>query len=280
MLLRFIPKSQLIDSLFSNFHLITATFWVYYFIYSVGRCIWYLVWLQKAKLRITAGEYKILNHAKETFWNWISTFMLIVLEIGLITVGGPTHLIICLATILILVIPGLLFAKYRPDKETFIGFQIVMPIILIITIICGALFSLEVSESEEPTADEFPLAYEDLQISAGEVKDTFHTSSSSIFGTKDYYSLGYTDGALTYVVYQTDQEWILDTVWDYEQSRKWYDNATDCTAIWHAEMAQRSNSGRYIVRFDDAILIFYSFNDTQLSEEQTAIIRCALGLGD
>ena len=82
------------------------------------------------------------------------------------------------------------------------------------------------------------------------------------------------------MLYQTEQEWILDTVWDYEQSRKWYDNATDCTAIWYAEMAQRSNSGSYIVRFDDAILVFYSLDDTQLSEEQTAIIRCALGLGD
>lgn len=278
-LLRFIPKFQLIDSLFSNFYLISAAFWVYYFIHTVVRCIWYLVWFHKAKKRIAAGESKVLNRAKETFSNWASSITLIALEICLIAAGGPILLIICLATILVTVISGLLFAKYRPDKDTFIGFQIVMPILLFITIICGALFSMAISETEAPSAEEYPLVYEDLQISAGAIKDTSHDSSSSIFGTKDYYSLGYADGALTYEVYKTEQDWILDEVWDYERSRKWYDNATDCTEIWHAETALRSNSGCYIVRFDDAILVFYTFDDTQLSEEQTAIIRDALGLG-
>lgn len=278
MLLRFLPKSQLIDSLFSNFYLITAAFWTYYFIYSAARCIWYLIWLQKAKKRIAAGECKILNQAKEIFWNWISTFMLIALEIGLIAVGGPTHLIICLATILILVISGLLFAKYRPNKETFIGFQIVMPIILIITIVCGALFSLAVSESEEPTVDEFPLVYEDLEISAGEVEDTFHTSSSSIFGSTSYYSLHYENSSLSYETYETEHDWILDLVWEQNAWTEGTINGsvTDCTALWNAEAAFH-NGRDYIVRYKDAILII-RFLKFELNEDQAATIRDALNL--
>ena len=278
MLLRFLPKSQLIDSLFSNFHLITAAFWAYYFICTAARCIWYLVWLHKAKKRLAAGEYTMLNQAKETFWNWISNFMLIALMIGLIVAGGPVHLIICLVVILILLIPGLLFAKFRPDREIFIGFQIFLPIILILAIVCGAFFSLAIFDSEKPSVDAFPLVYEDLLISAGAIEETTHTSSSSIFGSKCTYALRYEKAPLSYKLYETKHAWILDLVWEYELSNKWNANVTDCTALWNADIAYQNTSGGYAVRIGDTILILYTYDDAEFSAEQASTILEALGL--
>lgn len=278
MLLRFLPKSQLIDSLFSDFHLITATFWAYYFICTAARCIWYLVWLHKAKKRIAAGEYTILNQAKETFWNWISNFTLIALEIGLIVSGGPVHLIICLAAILIVLIPGLLFAKFRPERDTFIGFQIVFPIILILAIIFGALFSLAISESKKPSVDEFPLVYEDMLISAGAIEETSHTSSSSIFGSTHYYSLHYESASLSYEIYETEHDWILNLIWEHHLTFPRNAAAVDCTALWGTEKAYQNEVLDYYVRFDDAILILRVNDDFILSEDHVSIIRGALGL--
>lgn len=280
MLLRVLPKSQLINTLFSGVDLVFSVYWLFYALYTTAKCIWFAAWLYKAKKRCEQGETKLLCQGKNKHTTWVSILSILGLSVGIAASGEYWLVLVMLGTIPIIYIPSLLMAKYRPDRETNIGFQIVFPIVFAILIPITVIFVMAGFDIDSPSSDTFPLVYKDLEISAGEVKDTFHTSSSSIFGTKDYYSLGYTDGALTYVVYQTEQEWILDTVWDYEQSRKWYGDATDCTAIWHAEMARRSNSGRYIVRFDDAILVFYSFDDTQLSEEQTAIIRCALALGD
>ena len=278
MLLRFLPKPQLIDSLLSDFHLITAAFWVYYCFCTLARCIWYLVWLHKAKKRIAAGEYTILNQAKETFWNWISNFALIVLLIGQIAAGGPIQLIISLAAILVILIPSLLFAKFRPDRETFIGFQIVLPIILIFTIIIGVLFSLTISESKQPSDDEFPLVYEDLGYDAGKMEDVSHSSSSSIFGSKCYYSLRYEKAALSYMQYETKHDWLLDLIWEYEMSRKWNANVTDCTALWNADLAYQNTAGGYAVRIDDTILILNIYDDAELSIDQVAIILEVLGL--
>lgn len=278
LLLRFLPKYQLIESLFSNLYLLFAVFYVYHFTITAAKCIWYLAWLRKAKKCCNDGESRILSQAKNTFLDWINALSSVIFVIGMMVAGGPVSLIIFIATTALILIPTLLIAKFRPDRETFISFQIVYPIILVVGIIFTVFFFVATSDSKDLSHDACPLVYEDLGYNAGNIKEISHSSSASIFGSKSSFALQYEKDPLSYMLYETDRNWILDIAWEYEMSKKWNTNVTDCTSLWNADIAYQNTSGGYIIRYSDAILILNVYDGATLSEEQVDIILDALGL--
>lgn len=278
MLLRFLPKDQLINSLFSNFQLLTCAFWVYYAVCTAIKCIWYIAWICKAKRRMAAGETRLLNQAKETLLHWVSNCILVAMLLLQTAVGGPVSLLITIAAVMAVVIPAFLFAKLRPDRETFISFQVVLPIILVVSIVIVVIGSMPESDEEKPSIEQFPLSYSDLNFDAGSVASTYHNSSSSILGSKSYHSIRYKDASLSYEVYKSEQNWVLDQVWE---NNIWIEGiisgtVTDCSVLWDAETAF-SNGRDYIVRYENAILIL-RFLKLELTEDHVAVIRDALEL--
>lgn len=277
MLLRFLPTSQLIDTLFSGVFLVFSVFWLFYFLHNAVNWIWFASWLRKAKKCCRRGETKLLSQSKNIRKTWVSIIALLGLAAGIAASAEYWLLLFMLGAILIIGIPFLLMAKYRPNKEANIGIQIVIPIVFsvilspIIVICIMAGFKIN-----SPTPDAFPLMYEDLEISAGEVEDTFHTSSSSIFGSTSYYSLHYENSSLSYEVYETEYSWLLNIIWDHYLTYARNAEPIDCTEQWGADAAYSNNTGEYYVHIGNAIFILDTHADFDLSETQIAVIRAAL----
>lgn len=113
----------------------------------------------------------------------------------------------------------------------------------------------------------------------GELETASCYEDTSIFGTHSTCFVFYHSDGFTYEVYETEQDWILDRVWDDYRTYERNQYVTDCTALWGAESAYRNNIGTYYVRYSDGILVLGLGSETQLTEAQAAAVREKLGLG-
>lgn len=278
LLLRILPTSQLIDTLFSNLNLMFIVIWASYFLFTAGKCIWYGLWVHKARKLCANGETGLLRQAKETFSMWFSNFMIVGLSIGMITSGEPDVFLIAFGIAALFLTILFLLAKFRPDRETNIVIQVVLPLVMIVLIVIAVICIIPTSDNYHPAPDEFPLVYEDLTDTAEELEDTFHTTSFSMFGSTHYYSLHYENASLSYEIYETEHDWILDLIWEHHLTLPRNATPVDCTALWGMKSAYHNEVVDYYVRFDDAILILRVYDDLVLTEEHVAIIRDALGL--
>ncbi len=277
-LMLFLPTRQFIKSILSNANLVIAAYWVFYCAYTIGRYIWYCAWKCKAKKRLYAGETAILSQADETLWNGIA-----IAAVGLFTIGygitmGLWMVALFLGVLLAFMVLGFALNKLRPDANTYLGVQVLFSIVLTFVIIVVSASIASAENEKETDWREFPLVYEDLTDTVGELEDTFHTSSSSIFGSTHYYSLSYANDYLIYEIYETEHDWILDIIWDYQHSYARNAEPVDCTALWDAQSAYHNEVVEYYVRYDDAILFFRLDKNFILTEEHVSIICDALGL--
>lgn len=280
LLLHILPTSRLIDSLFSQINLMFILIWASYFLFIAGKCIWFGLWMRKTRKRCINGETKLLHQTKETFSTWFSILMIATMTVGFITAGESNILLVAFVTVALLLIVFILLAKFRPDRATNIGIQVVLLFVMTTLIIIAVICIIAVSDKYHPSAEEFPLVYEDLTDTVGELEDTMHTSSSSIFGSTHYYSLLYKNASLSYEIYETEHDWILDLIWEHHLTLPRNATPVDCTALWGMKSAYHNDVVDYYVRFDNAILILRVYDDLVLTEKHVAIIRDALGFED
>lgn len=278
MCLRFVPASQFILNIFSNLTLVLAAYWIFYFAYTIGRTIWFTAWKRKAKRRCASGETAILNQASEKIGNWLTWLAVLLFTVAYSVYTSLWHLLIIVGFVFAIVLMGIFLSKLRPDRETNIGIQVIVTVLAIIGMIIAAFCIITYTEKDVQPGNAYPLQYEDFVDDVGEIKDNFSQMSTSIFGTHSYYSLHYEQNSLTYELYETEQNWILDIIWDEKLSYVRNSNPIDCTELWDAYTAYHNQIIEYYVRYDDAILILSIYDDTELTQEQIAIIRDALGL--
>lgn len=279
LMLHVLPTGRLIDTLFSGVDLVLILFWVIYFLFAVGKCVWYAFWVQKAKKRCEKGESKLLSQSNRTASTWFSILTIVALTVGIAMTGERWLLLPSLVIVALILIITFLLAKARPEKSTNIGIQVVaIPVAIMLLISFSVFCILGYMNANSPSADSFPLVYEDLDDSAGEIEDTFHISSSSILGQTAYYSMHYENASLSYELYETEHAWILDIIWEYYLSYERNAEAIDCAVLWDTDAAYRNNSGEYYVHIGDTILILDTYKDFELTDAQIAIIRDALGL--
>lgn len=275
MALRFLSTSQFLYTVFDNTSLVLAAFWVFYFVHTLGKIIWFCLWKRRAKKKLAAGDTALLTDASELTWNLLSWAALILLLAGYGISAGLWLVVPILGFTLVLVLMAVLLSKFRPDAGTNIAIQVVFSIISVIVLVITTLCIVTASQ-ESVSADTFPLLLEDIAADAGTVQDTYRSGSASIFGSQRHYSLYYEDTNLSYDLYETEHDWLLDKVWEYKLTYARNAERTDCTGLWGALTAYQNESGEYYVRYDDAILILNI--DMDLTEEQAAAIRSALGL--
>lgn len=275
MALRFFPTSSFLNTVFDNTSLVLAAFWIYYFVYTLVRIIWFALWKSRAAKKLAAGDTALLTDASESMGNLISWTALILLLAGYGISAGAWLLVPMLGFFLLLMVLSVLLSKFRPDAETNIAIQIVFSVVSVIVLIVATLCIVGASQ-ENASSDAFPLLLEDIAVDAGEVENTFHSGSASVLGTHHHYSLYYEDTTLSYDLYESEHGWLLDKVWDYKLTYARNEEQTDCTGLWDAYTAYRNNIGEYYIRYADAILILDT--DIEPTKEQIAAIRSALGL--
>ena len=276
-LLRILLPSQLIDTLFSVRSLMDV-FCGIYFLYTTGKCIWYAVWVRKAKKRCANREPKLLSHAKESYSTWFATLVIAGLSAGFVALGEGWLLLVSAITVIPILIVCILLAKFRPDRATHITVQIVVPIVMTMLTNLFALCVVISVANNDPSPDSFPLVYEDLDDTALPGVSTMHTSSAGLLGTTHYYSVQHENAGISYDIYETKHDWILDLVWEYKLSKVSDVSTADCTALWSAESAYHYDFEDYYVRYDNTILILRIRGNLVLTDEHVAIIRDALEL--
>lgn len=85
-------------------------------------------------------------------------------------------------------------------------------------------------------------------------------------------------GAAYYVAYQTDEEWILDRLWETETRGNANINRRECAEIWGADMGFQNGNHKYYLRYPDGILVFTIYGEFEPDPGQISVILEKLGL--
>ncbi len=168
--------------------------------------------------------------------------------------------------------------KHRPDVESMSKlrkrFVIQAAAATSLAVIgFGALVTLVLPQPEPPEA---PLTLDALTSEAQLLVDQNHTKDTTFFGSRESWELEYKKGTLTYDLYRSEWDWVLDKIWQDTLDEKENLHKDYCTAAWGAEAAYYNGDNRYFVRCDGLILSLSA--QMELTQEQIDTILDALEL--
>ena len=276
--LRLFPIYSFIETIFSGMDLAFAVYSVFFFIYIVSKIIWFCVWKQKARKRCAAGETKILCDANETPWNLGSLVLASIAVTGVAITADIWVIGFMIALVALTLLMNLLLNKFRPDATTNFGITIAFTVFVIIAAFAAAIASVDYAPKSDVPTELVSQLYKGSSGEIGALQNTFYTSSFSAFGAYQRCHLTYEDADFSYDLYETEQDWLLDIVWDHESSKTKNVAPTDCTSLWNTEAAFQNHAGQYYVRCENKILILDLGENRALTAQQVAAIRSALGL--
>ena len=270
-----------VNYIFSNDSLFVILLWSALTIGAFARAIAFFVWKKKLKLQINRGEKAFFGKTPGAVsfifdtYSWAAFAVIACYALFCVATEQYNEFVFAAAIFIPLIIMAYLIAKFRPDAVTNQVIQTIVPclvfiVVLVVTI--GVMFS---DDAETVDITEVPLLYEDIGGEAGELKEITLDGSTSVFGSALRCWLDYEEERLYYQVFQSDRPWVLDRIcstMDNTYDRK----GTDVKEIWNAEFAKRYETGYYLVRYSDGVLIFSIAEDTILTEEQAQIIHTAL----
>ena len=175
---------------------------------------------------------------------------------------------------------AILLNKIRPDRDTSIGVQVVFSIVIMIFLSVSIIVTLSgEGEGQEVNIDNLPVRISDYRENDDVVRDFSYHYEGNIFGEAEKYFVYGEEDSLHYYVYKSSYPMILDKLWDdIIGGKKYNEGAVDCSEDWKVQKALRNKIGTYYVRFDNAILEFSDYEDSDLSTEQIAIILDKLDL--
>lgn len=151
-------------------------------------------------------------------------------------------------------------------------------VVTILTTTIAIAAAVDNSEDRNVPMDIMSQIDKEISDEAGTLQDTRYLKNSSIFGNYQRYYLTYQNDNFSFDLYQTEQEWLLDLVWENELAQVPKTEFDDCTALWNAETAFRNQESKYYIRYGNAVLIIDLSEKKVLSADQVAHIRDALEL--
>lgn len=273
-----------VNQIFSDEHLMMTGGWTILFIASVCSCIQFYLWKYKSAKKIRNGETVYFGRRNKKFayisdwYTWFSSGLIILLLAKFILSGRTdlviTYMVIFGATILL----GYLIAKFRPGSDTNQLIQIGFAMVLVFGLMFSIVIMIVSDNERNVSTDNVPVTCEDLGIDAGELEDVTVDGSGSVFGYASRYWLEYEEESVSYQVYETQHQWILDHIWEECLDGRYNEDKTECTEDWNAEIACRNKLGTYYVRYEDAIVIFSGSEDIYLTPEQIETIYSSLNV--
>lgn len=273
-----------INRIFSNELLIITGGWTILFVASVCSCIQFYLWKFISARKIRNGERVYFGRRNRKFalisdwYSWLSSGLVILLMANLM-LSGRTDLVITYAVIFgAVILLGYFIAKFRPESDTNQIIQIGFSAVLVVGVMFFSVMMSAVNDERNVSTDHVPVTCEDLGIEAGELEDVTVDGSGSVFGYASRYWLEYEEDTISYQVYETQHQWILDRIWEECLDGRYNEDKTACTEAWNADLAYRNNLGTYYVRYEDAIIIFSGGEDIYLTPEQIEIISSSLNI--
>ena len=273
------------DRIFSNSTLFTFLVWNLLFVaqlLSFAHAFW-----QKFKLKkeIARGQRIYIGDCVDGKYhlNWRDVFVgilsLILLYYFFET--GHTELVIMNIVIAAGTIGlALILNKFRPSRETNVLVQIGVSMGFFVVFMTAAVVALATDNTDvEPEIGELPLVIADYREFNDVIDDIDYYHDANILGSMDVYFVFGKEESLSYFVYKSKHEVLLDKVWkSMIEGKKYNEGAIDCSKLWGAKQALRNKNGAYYVRYDGVVLQFQDYEDVYLTEEQIAIILEKLNL--
>ena len=173
-----------------------------------------------------------------------------------------------------------LINKIRPERESNIIIQIVFSVVVMLVLLTSAIIIIaDNGENVSKQQEDFPVVIADYRVCNDEIESLSYYREQNLLGSLKSYHIFGKENSVYYRVYESKFEKLLDRVWKEEVvSRKYNEDAVDCTAEWAADIAIRNKLGTYYVRFDNKLLVFSDDESVYLSVEQIDVILDKLGL--
>lgn len=273
------------NNIFSNFSLLITAFWLIFLVTSILRAVQFYIWKFRMGNRIRRGEDVFFGIGKNSglriysLHSWISITGIVLYLLGCWYFDQSRMVLFALGYLGVSLIMGYLIARFRPEANTNALIQTIVPAVLFLGLLTVSLFQVFDNNAKLRDAQQIPLYPADINLEFGEMKSSTGYIHGSVFGTHTAYSLHYEDHkAMFYVAYATEEDWILDRIWEIETDGAANANRTDCAGEWGAEIGFRNGNGKYYLRYPDSILIFTIYDDFEPTPEQIAVILEKLNL--
>ena len=257
--------------LFSSLWLIWSVYFPLIFLMELIQFLDYRRWYKECEARLDRGEPLHFRHSRKKI---LETALLLISTLVLLLYLSHTFVIPVAILLIVFTIRALLHTlprRYRMDVDS----------VKILNILSSALFIffyivLTVTSSQRDMHQ--PIRKPPVPISVFQAAETVITvdldRDTTPFGSKlscDIYSLEQDVG---YYVYKSQYGWVLNAVWNQEV-RKADQQAENCADAWSALDAFRTPKGRYVIRYEDRILILKP-GPEPLNQDQIDIIVAAL----
>lgn len=273
------------NNIFSNTSLLVAGFWLILLINSIGKMIHFLIWKNQLRSRIRRGESVYFGRERGSgtvllpFFDGVSITGCVLYLIGFWYFGQTRMVLFFLGYLAVILVMGYLIARFRPETNTNAIIQTIIPSVLFVSLLVISLYQVYDTNANVRSKQDIPLYAEDIGLDFGEMENSTGYVHSSVFGTHTAYSLHYENRQyMFYVAYKTNEDWILDRIWELETDGAANRNRTDCTEAWGAEIGFRNENGDFFLRYPNSILTFTLYDETQLSDVQIAVILDKLEL--
>lgn len=271
-----------INRIFSDALFMITGVWTMLFVLSVCSCIQFYLWKYKAAKKIRNGETIYFGRRNKRFacasdgYTWLSSGLILFLFASFILSGRTDLVITCIVIFGATILLGYLIAKFRPGSDTNQLIQTGFAVVLVLGFVLAGFIMIARDDEHNVSADHVPVTCEDLGIDVGELEDVTVDGSGSVFGYVSRYWLEYEDASVSYQVYETKHQWILNRIWKDSLDTRYNEDKTVCTEDWNADIAYRNKLGTYYVRYEDAVIIFSGSEDIYLTPEQAELIYASL----
>ena len=273
------------NNIFHTPSLLATAIWLLLLVTTVGRAVQFYLWKFRMGQRIRRGEDVYFGRRKENglqmypIHSWISISGCALYLIGGWFFGQSRMVLFFFGYLGVLLMMSYLIAKFRPESNTNALIQILVPSVLFLGLLTVSMFQVIDSDGRGHDAGQIPLYPADISLDFGEMKSSTGYIHSSIFGTHIAYSLSYEgQNTIFYVAYLTEEDWVLDRLWEIETDGAANQNRTDCAESWGAASGFRNGNGKYYLRYPDGILIFTIYEDFEPTPEQIETILEKLDL--
>lgn len=270
-------------SIFSTLSLFNVSVWTFLFLTQLMKFVSAVTVKMKLLKQIKSGREIYIGTNKEGKKRWnghtFSVMILMMLCLIMLVMLEDTRLVIYYVFLMVGTFAFVtILAKVRPDAETNMIIQVVFTIVYMFLIILIPFMIFTNDREKRNNIENVPLTISDYKECLEDTDDISISLNKNILGSKEHYWVYGEEESISYEIYRSKHSWILNRIWEDEADKKQNENKTDCTSDWEADIAFRNKIGDYYVRYEDAILIFYTDMENELDSGQISIIRDKLEL--
>ena len=268
-------------NIFSSTNLYFLFFWTVLFVFHFQQWCKYVIWKRNCKYKLNIGEEVYIGNSKgksSLSENWFRWMVLLIAFFFLWNMNLKYAAVFLLGFVVITMVGfTVVMNKIRPDSATNALAQVAFYMFLFISLL---VFSITMNEKENDKESQItpPLVISDYREFDEMIEEVTLYQEQNLFGNMQIYFIWYEEECLSYQVYKSEHNWILDRIWEDEVGAEFNIKGTDYVKEWEAELAFRNKIGEYYVRYEDVLFIFSEDKDIVLDSEQINIIRDKLKL--